>query len=203
MVDDRTSAGKELGTRLADLRYARPVVLGLPRGGVAVAAPIATALRAPLDVVLVRKVGDPGHPELAVGAVGEDGVVVGGGGVSPELLRAEQRILLRRMVAYRSVRPSVPLVGRVAVLADDGIATGATMRAAIRVVRARGAARVILAVPVAAPEALAALTPLADRVECLVVPKRMRAVSRWYLDFSEVSDDEVVRLLTESAGVPT
>ncbi|GAB2971310.1 phosphoribosyltransferase [Amycolatopsis acidiphila] len=206
VVDNRTTAGQELAARLADVRGERPLVLGLPRGGVLVAAPIATALHAPLDVVLVRKIGDPGSPELALGAVGEDAVVVGGNSLDPEIfarvLETEQLRLARRALRYRAVRPAVPVSGRTVVLADDGIATGASIRAAIRVLRSRGAARIILAVPVAAPEALAELTPLVDRVECLLAPNRMQAVSRWYADFREVDDREVLRVLQENAGVP-
>lgn len=206
VVDNRTTAGLELAGRLADLRGDRPLVLGLPRGGVVVAAPIAAALHAPLDVVLVHKIGDPDSPELALGAVGEDAVVVGGSHIDPETferaLETEQLRLARRAMLYRAVRPALPVTGRTVVLADDGIATGATMRAAIRILRARGAARIVLAVPVAAPEALDALAPLADRVECLIVPRRMRAVSRWYTDFREVPDSEVVRLLRETNEIP-
>jgi putative phosphoribosyl transferase len=206
VVDNRTTAGHELAARLTDLRADRPLVLGLPRGGVLVAAPIAGALHAPLDVVLVRKIGDPGSPELALGAVGEDAVVIGGNHLDPDVferaLETEQLRLTRRAMLYRAVRAAVPVAGRTVVVADDGIATGATMRAAIRVLRARGAARIVLAVPVAAPEALAELTPLVDRVECLLVPERMQAVSQWYADFREVDDREVLRLLRERSGVP-
>lgn len=206
VVDNRTTAGRDLAARLVDLRPEQPLVLGLPRGGVVVAAPIATALGAPLDVVLVRKIATPGRPELALGAVGEDAVVIGGNHLDPErfarALAAEQRRLTRRALRYRAVRRAVPVRGRTVVLADDGIATGASMRAAIGVLRARGAARIVLAVPVAAPGALTVLAPLVERVECLLTPQRMGAVSRWYADFREVGDREVVRLLREQAEVP-
>jgi putative phosphoribosyl transferase len=207
VVGNRTTAGRELAARLADLRAEQPLVLGLPRGGVVVAAPIAAALGAPLDVVLVRKIGAPGSPELALGAVGEDAVVVGGNHRDPDerfarALATEQRRLARRALRYRAVRRAVPVTGRTVVLADDGIATGASMRAAIEVLRSRGVARIVLAVPVAAPEALAELAPLVERTECLLVPEGMSAVSRWYADFREVGDREVLRLLRAQTGVP-
>jgi putative phosphoribosyl transferase len=205
MLDNRTTAGLQLAGRLADLRGDLPLVLGLPRGGVVVAAPIAAALHAPLDVVLVRKIGDPDSPELALGAVGEDAVIVGGNRLDPEsferALETEQMRLAWHAMRYREVRPALPVAGRTVVLTDDGIATGATMRAAVRILRARRAARIVLAVPVAAPDALGALAPLADRVECLIAPKRMRAISRWYTDFREVPDSEVLRLLRENIEV--
>ncbi|GAA5164582.1 MULTISPECIES: phosphoribosyltransferase family protein [Amycolatopsis] len=201
VVDDRTTAGGQLAGRLRDLRADRPVVLGLPRGGVVVADPIATALAAPLDVVLVSKVADPADPEFALGAVGEGAVVVGGC-IAPGLLGSALQAVAERARRYRAVRRAVPVAGRTVVLADDGIATGATVLAALRVLTARRAGRVVVAVPVAARAALKALSPFADRVECLLAPPRLGAVSRWYADFREVTDDEVLWLLAAHAEVP-
>lgn len=203
--DDREQAGQALALRLEFLRARNPLVLGLPRGGVVVAAAIARALRAPLDVLLVRKIGLPDAPELALAAIGENGVLVGNPGViryvqpDPVVLRGvidrERAVLAQRAALYRSVREQVPVAGRSVLVADDGIATGATMRAAIRVLEVRGAAHIVVAVPVAAPDALRALSGTVDRVVCLRAPRRLRAVSRWYGEFHEVADDEVVALL--------
>ncbi|KAA9152161.1 phosphoribosyltransferase [Amycolatopsis acidicola] len=210
VLDDRAAAGRELAERLRG--HAGGVVLGLPRGGVVVAAAIAERLGAPLDVVLVRKVGAPDSPELALGAVGEDGVVVG----NPAVLRhfrpsarifahaaAEERAALeQRAERYRAARRIQPVAGRTVILVDDGIATGATVRAATAVLRARGAGTIVLAVPVAPPQALATLSLLVDEIVCLTVPRRLRSVSQCYADFSEVGDDEVLALLRRFAGVP-
>jgi len=181
------------------------VVVGLPRGGVPVADVVARALGAELDVIVVRKVGVPAQPELAMGAVGEDGVVVRNddvvalAGVGPdELATAERRAgaeLERRVAAFRGGRPPIALAGRTVIVVDDGIATGATARAALAVVRALGARRVVLAVPVAAPETLAALRDLADEVVAVATPSTLWAVGSWYRDFAAVEDAEVGRIL--------
>jgi putative phosphoribosyl transferase len=181
------------------------VVLGLPRGGVPVAAEVALALGAPLDVVLVRKVGLPSQPELAMGAVGEDGVtvvneqVVRLASVSPAQRQAvedrERRELERRAELYRRGRARTALAGRTAIVVDDGIATGSTARAACAVVRAHGADRVVLAAPVAPVDALTSMGDVADELVFVETPVGMDAVGRWYRDFSPTSDEEVVRLL--------
>jgi putative phosphoribosyl transferase len=203
---DRADAGRALAARLAHLRAADPIVVGLPRGGVPVAAEVAAALGAQLDVVLVRKIGAPGREELAVGAVGEDGVTVRNDAVLRELglswddlagqVERERAEIRRRAAVLRTgARPD--LRGRTVVLVDDGIATGATMVAALRVLRDLGAAHVVLAVPVAPPDSLAALAPLADEIVCPVTPRRFAAVGQWYDDFTQVPDDRV-RMLLES-----
>ena len=202
---DRADAGRRLAGLLTDLRGPGTVVLGLPRGGIPVAYEIARALGAPLDVILVRKIGLPAQPELAMGAIGEDGVrllnmdVVAPEHVSEEefarVETAERAELARRAQRYRADRPRVPLAGRTAVIVDDGIATGSTARAACQVARAHGAARVILAVPVAPRDSVAALADAADEVICLESPEPFFAIGQWYSDFAQSSDEDVVRLL--------
>jgi predicted phosphoribosyltransferase len=207
--EDRIDAGRELARNLTHRAHEDAVVLGLPRGGVPVAAVVARALSAPLDVLVVRKVGAPGHSELALGAVGEDGAVVRNPGViaavgveEAELAEAEQRArdeVESRVRMLRAGRPAVPIEGRMAIIVDDGIATGATMRAACAVARARGAAQVIIAVPVASPDALAGLGGAgeggADEVVCLCAPSGFMAVGMYYIDFRQTSDEDVARLL--------
>lgn len=201
---DRMAAGRELAARLENLRTARPVVVGLPRGGVPVAAEIADALGAQLDVVLVRKIGAPDRPELAVGAVGEDGVTVRNDAVLRELgiewtdLRrqvARERDEVRRRAAALRTGPRPNLSGRTVILVDDGIATGATVVAALRVLRKLGAAPIVLAVPVAPPESLRILEALADEIVCPLVPRDFTSVGQWYVDFAQVPDDQVRKLL--------
>lgn len=205
---DRHDAGRRLGRALSGARAAHPVVVGLPRGGVPVAAEVAAALDAPLDVVVVRKLGVPDQPELAMGAIGEDGVRVLNAEVlrqarvtDDELRRVEAREraeLERRAARYRGARARLDLRGRDVVIVDDGVATGATARAAIAVVRALGAARVAIALPVAPPETAAVLRREADDLVVLHEPTRMWAVGQWYEDFRATSDDEVVALLQTS-----
>ncbi|WP_405203320.1 phosphoribosyltransferase family protein [[Kitasatospora] papulosa] len=207
---DRTDAGRRLSVALRHLGRRDPVVLGLPRGGVPVAYEVAQALGAPLDVIVVRKLGVPYHPELGFGAIGEGGVRV----ISEEIVRrtgvgekdlvaverAEAAELVRRAHAYREGRPRLPLEGRAVVVVDDGVATGATARAACQVVRAQGAAYVVLAVPVAPPDAAARLREDADEVVCLSAPVLFSAVGEWYRDFSQTSDEEVVALLARASA---
>jgi putative phosphoribosyl transferase len=201
---DRVDAGRELATRLAHLREAKPVVVGLPRGGVPVAAEIADALDAQLDVVLVRKVGAPHREELAVGAVGEDGVTVRNDAVLEDLGLtwddladevAREREEIRRGAARLRPGRRPEFAGRTVILVDDGIATGATVIAALRVLRHLGAARIVLAVPVAPPDSLHALAPLADEIVCPATPRHFTAVGQWYDDFTQVSDRQMRRLL--------
>jgi putative phosphoribosyl transferase len=206
---DRSDAGRRLGERLEKFRGQDVVVLGLPRGGVPVAAEVARALAAPLDVVVVRKLGVPFQPELAMGAVGEGGVlvvnerVVALSGATPdELAQIEQRErteLDDRVRRFRGDRPRISLAGRTAVLVDDGIATGSTARAACDVARALGATRVVLAVPVAARDTLRQLAADVDELICLEAPRDFAAVGQFYADFRATRDEEVVELLYRAA----
>lgn len=209
---DRQEAGRILGERLAHLAAVRPVVEALPRGGVPVAAEVARVLGAPLDVILVRKLGVPYQPELAMGAIGEEGVrvvddhIVAVAQVTPEALadvEARERLELERRAArYRAHRPRVPVVGRVVVIVDDGIATGSTARAAVDVARQQGAARVVLAVPVAPRDSVRALDAVADEVVVVATPEPFQSVGGWYRDFDQVSDAEVERYLRASVDDP-
>ncbi len=210
--DDRVAAGRQLATILGDLRDQNPVVLGLPRGGVVVAAEVARALGAPLDAIIVRKLGVPIQPELAMGAIGEDGVriivedVIRRAGIgSDELAAVERRErdeLERRARLYRGEGDRLELGDRTAIVVDDGIATGSTAYAACRVARAHGAAQVILAVPVGSPEAVASLSEVADEVRCLQAPGWLGAIGQFYLYFAQVDDDQVIALLRDQAPPP-
>jgi putative phosphoribosyl transferase len=206
---DRAEAGARLAARLLPLGLEHPVILALPRGGVPVAAVVARALHAPLDVALVRKLGVPYQPELAVGAIGEGGVRVLNEDVRraarvsdaqlAEVEAAERAELDRRAAAYRRGRPPLPIAGRTVVVVDDGIATGSTAEAACRVARARGAARIVVATPVAPPASIARLRGVADEVVCVEVREPFYAIGQWYDDFSQTSDAEVVALLAAGA----
>jgi putative phosphoribosyl transferase len=204
---DRADAGRRLAERLgAFAGRGDVIVLGLPRGGVPVAAEVARSLPAPLDVCVVRKLGVPGDEELALGAIAAGGVLVLNDRVVSDLHLSDEAIadvaavehaeLLRREQAYRGERPPADVVGRTVIVVDDGLATGATMRAAVRAVRMRAPARVVVAVPVAAPETCAALGPEVDEVVCAVRPSDFRSVGGWYDDFSPTTDDEVRRCVT-------
>jgi predicted phosphoribosyltransferase len=220
---DRRDAGRRLAGLLGDLAgdLAGPggtqspagsgtvpdvVVLGLPRGGVPVAAEVARALGAALDVLVVGKVGVPGHEELALAAVADDGTVARNPSVIAAVRLSELDVtalarhkaaeLARRAGELRAGRPPEPLEGRIVVIVDDGMATGATMRVALAVVRRRLPRLLVASVPVASADAVAAVQPLADRVECLLTPPGFRAVGPWYADFTQVGDDEVRDLLS-------
>jgi putative phosphoribosyl transferase len=206
---DRVDAGRRLAAALGHLRGPDVIVLGLPRGGVPVAFEVAEAIGAPLDVIVVRKLGVPFQPELAMGAIGEGGVRVLNDRVlrlaavsGRDLARVEERErreLERRARLFRGDRPPRPLAGKTVIVVDDGIATGSTVRAACQVVRARGAGRVVVAAPVAAPDTLRSLAELADEVVCLDAPAAFDAVGQAYVDFAQTSDDTVTRLLAEAA----
>jgi putative phosphoribosyl transferase len=204
---DRIAAGRLLAARLAHLRGQDLVVLGLPRGGVPVAAEVAMALKAPLDVIVVRKLGLPGQPEVAVGAIGEGGARVLNPSVimyvsEAELARIESREraeLEQRVAVWRQGRPACPLTGRTAVIVDDGVATGATAAAACAVARQRGAAHIVLATPVIPADAVAALRQVADEVVTVLAPEDFQAVGQWYADFTPTPDEDVSRLLAEAA----
>ncbi|MTE17993.1 phosphoribosyltransferase [Streptomyces sp. TRM43335] len=210
---DRRQAGRLLAEPLRDLQNAgeleNPLVLALPRGGVPVGDEIAHALRAPLDVLVARKIGAPFNPELGVGAVAGQGPPLFDPrsltllGLTPEELaprvERERAELRRREDLYRSGRPTPEVAGRTVVVVDDGLATGVTARAALRAVREGGPARLVLAVPVSSPQAADALEPEVDRLVCLSRPPDFQGVGQWYEDFTQVGDEEVVAVLRTSA----
>lgn len=206
---DRTDAGRELAVLLRHhAGDPRTLVLGLPRGGVPVAREIAAALGAPLDVFVVRKLGVPGHEELAFGAIAtgqtlvlNDDVVRGlriTSSVIDAVAEQEGRELERRERTFRGDRAPIDPKGRIVILVDDGLATGATMRAAVRALRERGADRLVVAVPVAAPQACAEFQTDVDEIVCAMTPDPFEAVGLWYEDFSQTSDAEVQAILRES-----
>jgi putative phosphoribosyl transferase len=209
---DRADAGRRLAEQLREchLEGHDMVVLGLPRGGVPVAFEVAKAMSCPLDVIIVRKLGVPHQPELAMGAIGEGGVrivnqyVQRSSGISEDAFasveRRERAELERRACSYRGEIPPVPLQGRTAVIVDDGIATGSTARAACRVARAHGARKVILAVPVASRASVAELADACDEVVTVETPEWFYGVGEWYRDFHQTSDDQVVALLHRPTG---
>jgi putative phosphoribosyl transferase len=202
---DRHDAGSRLADRLAATPLTDPVVLALPRGGVPVGFEVAARLAAPLEVLVARKIGAPDQPELGVGAIAEGGGQVLDDrttralGLTESSLRhtieREQAELARRVRDYRGDRPLPPLKGRTVIVVDDGLATGVTMRAAVRAVRGTGAARVIVAAPVGAPSTVESLGAEADVVVCLHSPPAFAAVGQWYRDFDQTSDAEVIDLL--------
>jgi putative phosphoribosyl transferase len=209
---DRRAAGRELAERLQGFADdAAVVVVGLPRGGVPVAEEVAGSLAAPLDVIVVRKLGAPGNPELAMGAIGEDGVrvlnqiVIGQMGVTDaeiDQVESRERVELeRRAQRFRQGRPRVPLSGRTVVLVDDGVATGSTMRAACAVARAEGAKRIVVAVPVAPAGWTDRFERIADQCVSLATPEHFMAVGQWYRNFDQTTDDEVVDCLRRSTQV--
>jgi putative phosphoribosyl transferase len=210
---DRTAAGHVLAEHLGEFRGRRDViVLGLPRGGVVVAAPVARHLGAPLDVVVVRKLGVPGQPELAMGAVaavGDDIEIfrndyvcrrAGIGDEEFDRVRDREAQELRRRRTEWGPQRSAPVTDRVAILTDDGLATGSTMRAAVAAVRRRRPRAIVVAVPTGAPDVAAALARDVDRLVCPVRPSRFRAVGEAYVDFSQTADAEVARLLSQRSG---
>ncbi len=206
---DRRQAGDMLGQRL--IGYARDpkvIILALPRGGVPVGVAIARCLEVALDVLLVRKLGVPGDTEFAMGAVAYGGLYVLHQDVVEALriprtvidgvIRHELSEIERRYQLYRAERPAPPLQGRIVILVDDGVATGSTMQAAIKVLREAKPARIVVAVPVAPPETIQELEHEVDEVVCLITPESFRAVGGWYEDFTQVSDDEVSVMLAEA-----
>ena len=207
---NRADAGRRLAQRLMHLRGGDNVVLGLPRGGVPVAFEVAAALEAPLDVIIVRKLGVPSQRELAMGAIGEGSVRI----INNEVVHAarvtdaeladvtarEQVELDRRVHSFRGDRPRVALAGKTVIIVDDGIATGSTARAACQVARLQGADHVVLAVPVAPPGALGELGDVADDVVALETPSALIAIGQWYADFAQTPDEIVVELLEQAAA---
>jgi len=212
---DRKQAGTRLAAELRRFHERDPVVLALPRGGVPVAFEVATALAAPLDLILVRKIGAPQQPELAVGAVvdGEEMEIVVNEDVLQALALSEEYVrtqakhqveeIERRRRTYLAGLERVALAGRTAIVVDDGIATGATMRAALRAARRRKPAYLVLAVPLAPPETIEELRSEVDEVVCLATPSPFGAIGAFYGDFRQVSDDEVRKLLEQAAKVRT
>jgi putative phosphoribosyl transferase len=210
MFKDRLDAGRQLASRLARYTALEPVVVGLPRGGLPVAAEVADRLGAPLDIIVVRKIGLSWQPELGIGAVAEGGirvlndVLVEEVGIEPielEAATARERVeLARRVHRYRGERSAVPVDGRVVIVVDDGLATGYTARAAIEAIRRGGARRVILAIPVAPEDSVAAMRGVADEVMVVDTPPRFFAIGDFYEDFAQTSDEEVVSLLERAAA---
>jgi predicted phosphoribosyltransferase len=212
--EDRKAAGRALAARLR--KYAGRgdvLVLALPRGGVPVAYEVAEVLGAPLDLFLVRKLGTPGHRELAMGAIASGGVrvlndeVVRWYGITPAAIdavaREEQRELERREAIYREGREPASMEGRVVILIDDGLATGSTMKAAVQAVQQQNPAWVIVAAPVGARETCDALSAIADEVVCVRMPEPLSAIGQWYLDFDQTTDEEVRQLLRAHARTVT
>lgn len=207
---DRSEAGRLLAARLAPLATENPLVIALPRGGVPVAAEVADALGAPLEVLAVRKLATERNPEFGIGALAEDGTcvvdqeaatVLGlGNGELETIVARESAELRRRVEAYRGERPAPELTGRSVIVVDDGVATGLTDTAALRAVHRQHPSHLVLAVPVCSPEALERLTAEADEVVCLTAPRLMRSVSQHYLDFAQVSDREVLDALQSRAN---
>lgn len=205
IFNNRIDAGRALGEHLKYLQGQNVIVLGLPRGGVPVAYEVSKVIHAPLDIIVVRKLGVPTQPELAMGAVGEGGVVITNAEVlrliqiSPEefaqVQKREANAVKIRALKFRSGNPPKSLNGRIALIVDDGIATGSTAQAACKVARAMGASKIILAVPVGSKEATSVLKKDADEVVCLETPEDFFAVGRWYREFESVSDEEVINLL--------
>jgi len=210
---DRSDAGRQLAMHLLPLADQRPLVLGLPRGGVPVAEKVAGLLAAPLEILAVRKLGSPHNPEYGIGAIAEGGTRVFDpealalleidGGELVRIVERETVELRRRVAAYRGGREPLSARDRTVIVVDDGVATGVTDTAALREVRRRQPRCLILAVPVCPPDSLARLRGEADQVVCLVAPPRMQGVGQWYADFGQVSDAEVVAALARARGSDT
>jgi predicted phosphoribosyltransferase len=210
IFNDRRDAGQRLGMALARYRGEDAVVLGIPRGGVVVAAEVAKILLAPLDLIIPRKIGAPHNPEVAIGAVAPDGTAILDermiavlGIEDREISRLTEEVqaeVARRMDRYRAGRPAQKLTGRVVILVDDGIATGYTVMAALQAIKKAVPAKLVLAVPVAPPDTVKVLSPEADEMVCLASPDNFYAVGQYYTHFEQVEDDEVMAILEGNAG---
>jgi len=204
VFQDRREAGRLLGERLQARPWTNPLVMALPRGGVPVAYEVAQALHAPLELMIVRKLGHPLSPEFAIGAIASGGVVVMNAGeripafALEKIVERERAELARREALYRGGAPAPEIRGHDVFLVDDGLATGATMSAAVAALRQLAPAKVIVAVPVGSPDSVAMLRRQADELLCLQEPERFRAVGEWYRDFSQTSDEEVTQLLEQA-----
>lgn len=207
---DRQDAGAQLADALLDYAGPETVVVGLPRGGMPVAAEVASRLGAPLDVFVVRKLGVPYQPELAMGAIASGGVLVRNERVlrllpdaEDSLAQVRQRelaVLAAREAMYRGQRPALDLAGKRVIVVDDGVATGATMKAAVKALRKSGASSVVVAVPVGAPDTCRELEAMADGLVCLQTPRLFSAVGEWYEDFGQTTDEEVGEILRSARG---
>jgi predicted phosphoribosyltransferase len=211
MFADREDGAKQLVEKLRDLKLRDPLVLAIPRGGVVTGAILARELGAELDVVLSRKLRAPYQPELAIGAVGEDGQIYlnhrmqTATGLAQAYIEKERRFQLseieRRKKLFRAARPQAPIAGRSVILTDDGIATGSTMVAALNAVKAQGPHEVIVAVPVASPDRLESIRALCDKTVCVLTPPEFFAVGQYYRSFETVEDEDVVRILSQFAPI--
>lgn len=207
---NRMDAGRRLAAKLIGRTFTRPMVLALPRGGVPVAREVARILDAPMEVFVARKVGAPAQPEFGIGAIAEGGVcVIDRGTVAllhlteaglNQLVEAEEQELERRVAGYRGDRPVPELGGRDVILVDDGLATGVTAQAALLALKEHNPLRIILAVPVCAPQTRDRLAPMADEVVCAVAPNSFVAVGLWYEDFSQVTDEQVAEIMAGASG---
>jgi predicted phosphoribosyltransferase len=212
MFRDRHDAAEQLAARLGKYRDQNPLVLGIPRGGVVIGSILARALNGELDIVLTRKLRAPGNLELAMGAIDERGTVylnspvVDFLRVTDEIIEEETALQLHtirsRAEAYRRIHPKIPLEGRVVILTDDGMATGATMRTAVQMARAAGPQRLVVALPVGPPESVTDIEREVDEMVCLCTPADFTAVGQFYLSFDQVEDDEVERILSEFGRTP-